>query len=75
MLMRLWPTIEAQMTIVLAQDQLAKDDPGTAHELHQRLMDAVHSRDPEKIHEELVRHTMVTSQELIDYLVDQEENV
>lgn len=71
-LMKLWPAIESQMTIVMAQDQLAKDDPRTAHEVHQRLVDAVHSQDLERVHAELVRHTVQTSHELIEYLTPQE---
>lgn len=75
MLAKLWPAVESQMTIVMAQDQLAKDDPRTAHELHRRLVDAVHSRDSERIRQELVAHTMDTSQELINYLESQEDRV
>lgn len=66
MLLRLWPVTEALTTIVLAQDQATHDDAGRAHDIHERLVDAVLSGDLPRIEAELNSHTMDSADELIE---------
>jgi DNA-binding GntR family transcriptional regulator len=58
LLMRIWPVVEAQMTIALAYDQFARRDPVRAHAVHAALMHAIRSRDPQRIREALEVHTI-----------------
>lgn len=58
LLMRIWPVVEAQMTIALAYNQFARRDPARAHAVHAALMRAIRSRDPQRIREALEIHTI-----------------
>lgn len=58
LLMRIWPVIEAQMTIALAYDQFARRDPVRAHAVHAALMQSIRSRDLQRIREALEVHTV-----------------
>ena len=65
LLIRMWPVTEAHITIVLAQDQATRSDPRRAHDVHQRLVEAILGRDLERVHRALVVHTIDSAEELI----------
>ncbi|MCM1011287.1 MULTISPECIES: GntR family transcriptional regulator [unclassified Brevibacterium] len=64
LLMRIWPVVEAQMTIVLAYDQFTRRDPQRAHAIHSALINAIRSRDHSRIRMALKVHTIDSAQEL-----------
>lgn len=64
LLMRIWPVVEAQMTIILAYDQFTRRDSGRAHAIHAALMRAIRSGDRSRIRTALDVHTMDSAQEL-----------
>lgn len=64
LLMRIWPVMEAQMTIVLAYDQFTRTNPARAHAIHAALMRAIRTGDPAQIRTALDVHTMDSAQEL-----------
>lgn len=64
LLMRIWPVVEAQMTIVLAYDQFTRRDAQRAHAVHAALMDAIRSGDSARIRTALQVHTIDSAQEL-----------
>ena len=64
LLMRIWPVMEAQMTIILAYDQFTRTNPERAHAIHSALMRAIRSRDLSQIRTALDVHTMDSAQEL-----------
>jgi DNA-binding GntR family transcriptional regulator len=68
LLIRLWPVTEAHITILLARDQVTRADPRRAHDVHKVLVDAIASRDLERIHQALIVHTMDSAKELIEML-------
>nr|WP_275902065.1 GntR family transcriptional regulator [Brevibacterium zhoupengii] len=64
LLMRIWPVVEAQMTLILAYDQFTRRDAGRAHAIHAALMAAIRSGDQDRIRTALDVHTMDSAQEL-----------
>lgn len=68
LLIRLWPVTEAHLTIVLAQDQATRDDPRRAHDVHKLLVDAIFSRDLDRVHAAQIAHTMDSARELVQML-------
>jgi DNA-binding GntR family transcriptional regulator len=68
LLLRLWPVTEAHLTIILAQDQAARADPVRAHQVHEKLVEAIRSKDPEVIRKAFTEHTMRSAVELIPLL-------
>lgn len=64
LLMRIWPVMEAQMTIVLAYDQFTRTNPARARAIHAALMRAIRTGDPAQIRTALDVHTMDSAQEL-----------
>lgn len=68
LLIRLWPVTEAHLTIVLAYDQATRDDPRRAHDVHERLVEAIVSGDLERVHEALIVHTMQSAEEFVAML-------
>jgi DNA-binding GntR family transcriptional regulator len=64
-LMRLWPVTEAHMTIALAHDQAARHDPQRAHDVHLALIEAIQTRDMDKIRAAFVAHTVDSARELV----------
>lgn len=64
LLMRIWPVVEAQMTLILAYDQFTRRDARRAHAIHAALMVAIRSGDAERIRTALDIHTMDSAQEL-----------
>jgi DNA-binding GntR family transcriptional regulator len=63
---------EAHITIVLAQDQVTRADPKRAHDVHELLVDAIVSRDLERVHQALIVHTVDSAKGLIDILRSRE---
>lgn len=64
LLMRIWPVVEAQMTLILAYDQFTRRDAGRAHAIHAALMSAIRTGDKARIATALDVHTMDSAQEL-----------
>jgi DNA-binding GntR family transcriptional regulator len=64
-LMRLWPVTEAHITIALAHDQATRHDPQRAYNVHRMLIDAIGTRDLDRIHDALVIHTVHSARELV----------
>lgn len=64
LLMRIWPVVEAQMTLILAYDQFTRRDAGRAHAIHAALMSAIRTGDRARIATALDVHTMDSAQEL-----------
>lgn len=65
MLMRLWPVAESMSTLVLAQDQAVRRDPGRALAVHGALIEAIRSRDPEALDAALADHTRRSAEEFL----------
>jgi len=65
MLMRLWPVAESMSTLVLAQDQAMRLDPGRARAVHEQLIEAIRSRDPAVLDAALAEHTQRSAEEFI----------
>jgi DNA-binding GntR family transcriptional regulator len=65
MLLRLWPVAESMSTLVLAQDQAVRSDPGRALDVHARLIEAVRSRNPQLLDDALAEHTSRSAEEFI----------
>ncbi|WP_427116751.1 GntR family transcriptional regulator [Pseudarthrobacter scleromae] len=68
LLLRLWPVTEAHLTIILAQDQAARADPVRAHQVHEKLVEAIRTKDLEVIRTAFMEHTMRSAVELIPLL-------
>jgi DNA-binding GntR family transcriptional regulator len=68
LLIRLWPVIEAHITIALARDQATRNDPRRADDVHKLMVDAIVSRDLERVHQALIVHTIDSAQGLIEML-------
>ncbi|VXC13536.1 GntR family transcriptional regulator [Arthrobacter sp. 9AX] len=68
LLLRLWPVTEAHLTIILAQDQAARADPARAHRVHEKLVDAIRTKDLEIIRKAFSEHTVRSAEELIPLL-------
>lgn len=68
MLLRLWPVTEAHLTIILAQDQATRADPVRAHNVHEKLVDAIRTKDLEVIRKAFTEHTIDSAKELIALL-------
>lgn len=67
-LLRVWPVIEAHITVALAQDQAIRSDPARASTQHHALVDALHSRDRAAIEAAFHEHTIVSAEELVAIL-------
>jgi DNA-binding GntR family transcriptional regulator len=68
LLLRLWPVTEAHLTIILAQDQAARADPVRAHQVHEKLVEAIRTKDLDVIRAAFTEHTMRSAVELIPLL-------
>ena len=68
LLTKLWPVTEAHITIALAYDQATRDDPHRAHDVHERLVDAISGRDLDQVHAALIAHTIDSAEELVAML-------
>lgn len=67
-LVRVWPVIEAHITVALAQDQAIRSDPARASTQHHALVDALHSRDRPAIEHAIHQHTIASAEELVAIL-------
>ncbi len=65
MLLRLWPVVEAHITIAVAQDQVTRSDPDRAYAVHRRLVEAILSGDEPDIEAAFRSHTVYSAHELI----------
>lgn len=70
-LMSLWPPTEAHLTIALANDQATRYDPERARSEHRALVEAIESRDPERIRAEFGRHCVGNARQLIELIGEQ----
>ena len=68
LLLKLWPVTESHITLAIAEDQTARDDPERAHRVHEELMKAIRTRDRETIHAAFVAHTIRSAEELLTLL-------
>jgi DNA-binding GntR family transcriptional regulator len=64
-LVRIWPVIEAQITITLAQEQAMRADTARAHSLHKQLVDALLTGDMAQIEAAFRRHTVESAAEFV----------
>lgn len=71
MLMRMWPVAESMSTLVLAQDQAVRRDPGRARSVHARLIEAIRARDPRALDEALAEHTARSTEEFLSLRGDE----
>ena len=62
---QLWPVIEANMTIALAQDEAVRPSTDRAYRLHAELVRAIESKDLTRIEETVVSHTLTSADEFI----------
>lgn len=67
-LVRLWPVVEAHLTIALAHDQVTRHDPERAYAVHKELVDAIESRDAERIQRAFAAHTLDSARVLVDIM-------
>ncbi|MDH5149051.1 GntR family transcriptional regulator [Brevibacterium casei] len=74
LLRRIWPVVEAQMTIILAYDQFTRRDPQRAHAIHAALMNAIRSGDRARVATALDVHTVDSAQELALLLAGAEDS-
>lgn len=65
MLMRMWPVAESMSTLVLAQDQAVRADPGRAQWVHAQLIEAIRSHDPDALDAALAEHTSRSAEEFL----------
>ena len=70
LLKRIWSTMEAQINTAISVDEDARADPERALNLHERLIDAIFSADPDVIEAEVEWHTRASADELIKMLAD-----
>lgn len=67
-LLRLWPVIEAHLTVALAQDQAIRSDPARAMTQHHALIDALRAGDRAEIELAFHEHTVTSAEELVAIL-------
>jgi len=70
LLKRIWSTMEAQINAAIGVDEDARADPERALHVHERLIDAIFSGDPDVIEAEVEWHTRASADELIKMLAD-----
>jgi DNA-binding GntR family transcriptional regulator len=70
LLKRIWSTMEAQINAAIGVDEDARADPERALHVHERLIDAIFSGDPDVIQAEVEWHTRASADELIKMLAD-----
>lgn len=64
-LLRLWPVIESLSMLVLAQDQVTRQDPRRALEMHGQLVTALIDGDDASVDEALQQHTRRSAEEFL----------
>ncbi|WP_432182391.1 GntR family transcriptional regulator [Streptomyces sp. NBC_00063] len=73
MLKRIWPTVEAQINVAITIDESTRSDPDRALIVHERLVGAILTGDPETIGAEVERHTRASADELIELMAERKE--
>ncbi len=66
MLARIWPVVEAHMTIALAQDQATRPDPARSFRMHEALVEAIRGRDLAVVESALITHIVAPADELLN---------
>src|SRR6516162_10141540 len=74
LLKRIWSTMEAQINAAIGVDENARVDPERALHVHERLIDAIFSGDPDVIEAEVEWHTRASADELIKMLADRQRS-
>lgn len=67
-LARLWPVVEAHVTIALAHDQVTRHDPARAFKVHKELIDAMRSGDRDRIKAAFEKHTVDSARVLVELM-------
>lgn len=65
LLVRLWPAMEAQITILLASDQATRSDPERARYVHGAIVEALRAGEMDGVRDALERHTLDSAVELV----------
>lgn len=68
MLVRLWPAMEANLTLAIAEDQAARPDPQRVRASHRALLEAILSRDLTRAQRALIEHTVENAEQLVALL-------
>jgi DNA-binding GntR family transcriptional regulator len=71
LLLKLWPVVEAHLTIVLAQYQMTQPDPSRTYTIHAQLISAIQTHDMDTIRAAFVAHTIDAAHVLADVLTAQ----
>lgn len=74
LLKRIWSIMEAQINAAISVDENARADPERALHVHERLIDAIFSQDPDVIEAEVERHTRASADELIKMTVERDRS-
>ena len=74
LLKRIWSTMEAQINAAISVDEDARADPERALQVHERLIDAIFSDDPDEIEAEVERHTKASADELIRMIAERDRS-
>ena len=69
LLEKLWPVTAAQLTIALAEDERRRADPEREYRVHLTLMDALRTRDRERIFEAVSAHTLRSADEVVQMIL------
>ncbi|MBV8432319.1 MAG: GntR family transcriptional regulator [Solirubrobacterales bacterium] len=72
LLKRIWSTMEAQINAAISIDEDARADPERDLHVHERLIDAIFSGDPDVIEAEVERHTKASADELIRMIAERD---
>lgn len=65
-MMKLWPVMEAEMTLVLAVEQQQRHDDGRAKALHESLVECIKTGDRGEIRENLRMHVVGSAEEFLE---------
>ncbi|MGO1374279.1 MAG: GntR family transcriptional regulator [Corynebacterium casei] len=66
-MMKLWPVLEAEMTLVLAVEQEQRHNDSRARALHESLVECIRRGDREEIHENLRMHVVDSAEEFLEF--------
>ncbi|HJG64199.1 GntR family transcriptional regulator [Corynebacterium stationis] len=65
-MMKLWPVLEAEMTLVLAVEQEQRHDDSRACALHESLVECIRRGDRDEIYENLRMHVVGSAEEFLE---------
>jgi DNA-binding GntR family transcriptional regulator len=74
LLKRIWSIMEAPINAAISVDEDARADPERALQVHERLINAIFSKDPAVMEAELERHTRASADELIKMIAERDRN-